>query len=650
MDTVRNLVNKLNAATKAYDEGCPYMSDKEWDDLYFRLQEAERITGIIYPDSPTQKIDYQVASELKKVKHNHPMLSLAKTKDLAEIEAFINKYPVGGTIAMLKMDGLTCSLTYKDHVLVRAETRGDGEVGEDVTHNALVLKNIPKRIPWTDEITIDGEIICTKDDFEEFSDLYKNPRNFASGSIRLLNSSECVSRKLKFIAWDVITNVRETLSEKLDLAARLGFEVVPWLELVAVVDLQKDVIGWLKEKAEKHSYPIDGLVFKYDSCELYNSLGFTDHHFRGGLAYKFYDETYSTELRSLDWDVSRTGTLTPVAVFDPVDINGSTVTRASVHNLTLLEQTLGVPYEGEHLEVFKANEIIPQIYSADKNPDKKVKFIDIPRNCPICGEPLIRRKEGVAETLVCINNNCRGKVLTRLEHFVSKQCMDIDGLARNTLENMYDYLGVKTFRDIYTLTKEQLAKLPGFAETSINNVYDSIQKSKDVKLSKFITSIGVPNIGSKQAEQICSVCTNWNDFMNKAFSGFDWTIIDGFGEKKSVSINSYNYVEAQAVADYLHIYNVNETPEDTKITTSPVMNKKVVITGTLEHFKNRNELVELLQSKGAIIQTGVNKQTDLLINNDVFSSSAKNKKAKELGVRIISEEQFMEEFSIAGTI
>lgn len=649
MEDLRELIVKLNDATKAYDEGCPYMSDKEWDDLYFRLDAAEKSSGIIYPDSPTQKVNYRVVSDLPKVKHNHLMLSLAKTKSDEELLQFIEAFPKAGCIEMLKMDGLTCSLLYDNHVLVSAETRGDGEIGEQVTHNVAVIKNVPKRIPYEGKLIIDGEIICKYADFEPFSDSYKNPRNFASGSIRLLDNNECRNRNLSFICWDIINDIpeKDTLSSKLEFAQEQGFEVVPWITYSGSSTLEYDK-QWLKKKATENGYPIDGLVYKYDDCATYEKLGYTEHHFRGGLAYKFYDETYTTYLRALDWDVSRTGTLTPVAVFDPVDINGTTVSRASVHNLTLLEETLGIPYVGEEIEVYKANEIIPQIYSAVKEPNSNI--IKIPTVCPICGEKLSTRKEGVALTLMCVNNNCRGKVLTRLEHFVSKPCMDIDGLARSTLESMYDVLDVKTFSDIYAVTKEQLARLPGFADVSVNNVYDAIQKSRIVDLSKFITAIGITNIGSKQAEQISAVCSSWNDFLNKSFSGFDWTAIQGFGQKKSAAINSFNYVEAQDVSRYLDIVNKQETPEDTVIDISPVINKHIVITGSLSHFKNRNELMDILQTKGAILQAGVNKQTDLLINNDVFSASAKNKKAKELGVRIISEEQFMEEFSIAGTV
>lgn len=636
-----DLIKVLNDATKAYDEGCPIMSDKDWDKLYFELVNREKNSGIIYPNSPTQKVNYDVVSELQKVKHNHTMLSLDKTKDKNVLIDFIESYPGAGCIEMLKMDGLTCSLTYKNNKLVKAETRGDGEIGEDVTHNANVVKNIPKTIPFDGELIVDGEIICTYDDFKPFSELYKNPRNFASGSIRLLDSKECRNRNLSFVCWDIISDVAKTLSEKLEIASKLGFDVVPWISYSGNSTLEYDE-DWLKRKASEHGYPIDGLVFKYDDCETYYNLGYTDHHFRGGLAYKFYDETYSTKLRNIDWDVSRTGTLTPVAIFDPVDIKGSTVSRASLHNLTLMDQTLGIPYEGQNIEVFKANEIIPQIYSAEKDDNPKNR-IEIPTRCPVCGETLVRMKEGVAETLNCVSESCKGKVVNRLSYFSSKGCMDIDGLARNTLEDMYTYLGVRSLADLYRLKEEQLFNLPNFKDTSVHNVYSAIQKSRKVALKRFLTAIGITNVGAKQAEQICSICDTWDDFRSKVANNFDWTILEGFGEIKANTINSFNYSQADEVVPCLSISNEkNSTPVST--TNGKLVNKKIVITGSLTHFKNRNEFAELVQSNGGIIQGGVNKETDLLVNNDVNSNSIKNKKAKELGVRIISEDDFMKEF------
>lgn len=635
---MRNLINTLNKATEAYDKGCPLMSDKEWDDLYFQLKEMEEKEGIVYPDSPTQKVIFQVSSGLTKVKHSHPMLSLAKTKSAVDLKSFIDAHKEADCIGMLKMDGLTCSLRYENGILVSAETRGDGEIGEDITHNAKVVANIPQTIPTKKTMVVDGEIICKKSNFVEFSDQYKNPRNFASGSIRLLDSKECAKRKLSFVAWDIITDIRDKnsgksfLSDKLAIALGLGFEVVPYLTVSSDDDLEKDVIAWLKKSAD--DYPIDGLVFKYDNCDIYQSLGYNDHHFNGGIAFKFYDETYTTYLRGFSWDVSRTGKLTPVAMFDPVDISGSTVSRASVHNLTLLNETLGEPYYGEEIEVFKANEIIPQIYSAVKKNDPDNK-IELPTKCPVCGSTLVRKKDGVAETLNCENDKCRGKVLVRLNYFIG--CLDVDGVSYATVESVYDNLGVRTYKDLMTLDYSSFLSLPNFGEVSASKAADEIERIRTTTLAQFITALGIPNVSWKQAGQISDICKTWKEFRDRVDRKFDWTVIDGFGWIKSQNVNEFNYEEADDVAEILTF----KEEQKAEAVASKITGKKIVITGKLNQFNNRAELVAKIESLGGIVQGGVSKDTDMLINNDVTSNSSKNKKAKELNIPIISESDFI---------
>lgn len=364
---IKYLVETLNNYTKLYDEGHPAISDKEWDDLYFELLELEKEwPQWIMPDSPTQKIDYRVVSKLQKVTHNHPMLSLAKTKSIDDLKTFIDKGKHAGAIMMLKLDGLTCSLIYKDGYLVSAETRGNGEIGEDVTHNAKVIKNIPKRINYDGELIIDGEIICFKEDFAPFSEEYKNPRNFASGSIRLLDSKECARRNLSFVAWDCISPKKDTLAEELAFLDALGFKTVPWVPLVSLNN--KDFIEQAMDNLVEmfNDYPIDGFVIKYDNTDYYASLGNTAHHFNGGIAFKMYDDLYDTKLLYIDWTMGRTGVLTPVAVFEPVEIDGSVVERASLHNVSIMKEVLGKPYVGQGLKISKRNMIIPQIEWADK--------------------------------------------------------------------------------------------------------------------------------------------------------------------------------------------------------------------------------------------------------------------------------------------
>ena len=359
-----SLVRKLNEATKQYDLGHPIMSDKEWDDLYFELKEKEKETGIVLSESPTNHISFRVVSELKKVQHGHPMLSLDKTKNIKEVESFLEGHD---WIVMAKMDGLTCSLRYLNGRLYSAETRGDGVQGEDITHNAMIIPSIPKTIPYVEELIIDGEIICKYKDFEKFKDKYKNPRNFASGSIRLLDSKECYSRNLTFVAWDVVKGGKyKYLSNNLSFLIACGFETTP----IFINDDQdnstlEDCIEGIKKKSEYYSYPIDGVVFKYDNIEDYNNAGRTDHHFKGGLAYKFYDKTYQTKLINIEWSMSRLGQLSPIAVFETLNIDGTEVSKASLSNLTIMKKTLGEhPFKGQVLEISKRNQIIPKVERA----------------------------------------------------------------------------------------------------------------------------------------------------------------------------------------------------------------------------------------------------------------------------------------------
>lgn len=356
---MQELVKKLNYYTKLYDEGHPAISDEEWDNMYFQLQDMEKTSGIYLPDSPTQKVNYQVVNELTKVQHNHPMLSLDKTKSIDEINSFIGNKDY---IAMAKLDGLTCSLKYMDGQLVSAETRGNGIEGEDVLHNALVVKTIPKRIDFNDELIVDGEIICTYQDFEPFADNYKNPRNFASGSIRLLDSKECANRNLTFVAWDCIKGLKEdTLIFKLDKLSELGFEIVPY----AIDATREYEIKSLQDLCAKLGYPIDGLVYKYNKISDYEAAGKTDHHFKGGLAYKFYDETYETELIDIEWSISRTGQISPIALFKTLNIDGTEISRANLNNISVMKKTLGEkPFIGQTLLISKRNQIIPKVENA----------------------------------------------------------------------------------------------------------------------------------------------------------------------------------------------------------------------------------------------------------------------------------------------
>lgn len=630
-----DLIQKLNNATEAYDRGEPYMSDREWDDLYFQLEKMEDEAGFTLPNSPTQKVVFEKVSELKKVEHNHLMLSLAKTKSVEEVESFLGDKPF---IAMPKMDGLTCSLRYIGGRLVSAETRGNGQVGEDILHNILTLKSVPKTIPEEEELIVDGEIICKYNDFEDFKDDYKNPRNFAAGSIRLLDASECAKRKLTFVAWDVIKGIDWRvgfLTNKLDQLDRYGFETVFW-----IYENPKYAINDIKDMAEEYHYPIDGVVFKFNDIEYGKTLGSTEHHFKNAIAYKFYDETYETTLRDIEWSMGRTGILTPIAIFDPVDIDGSTVERASLHNLAIMEQTLHSPHgwQGQRIEVYKANQIIPQIYDAEADDERTKYYFSHPVICPVC-KGVVKR---IGDNLVCSNPDCEGKLINRLDHFCGKKGLDIKGLSKATLEKLIEWDWVNNFSDIYHLAdhKTEWIGKPGFGPKSVSNVLDAIEASREVELASFISAIGVPQVGLAIAKKLVMAAPSYEDFREKVDSKYDFSVLDGFADSKTQAILSFNYTAADEVYKEMKIINApKEEVKDNKLAGITFC-----ITGRLKAFTNRGALVEAIVSQGGKVIDRMSRTVEVLINNDIASESAKNKYAKEHGIPILTDEEFKEKY------
>lgn len=637
-------VNQLNYYTSKYDEGNPEISDKEWDDLYFAIKEYEK-THVPVDFSPSQSISYQVVNSLQKVTHSHPMLSLDKTKDIRAIKSFIKGHD---WIVMAKMDGLTCSLRYLDGKLFSAETRGNGVIGENITHNAKVIPSIPKVIDYKDELIVDGEIICTYKDFEEFKETYKNPRNFASGSIRLLDAKECSRRHLTFIAWDVIKGGEYPyLSANLSALTEYGFEIVPMFINNKENDPSlESYIDAIKRKSELLSYPIDGVVFKYDKIEEYAAAGRTDHHFKGGLAYKFYDETYSTRLKYIDWTMGRTGQLTPTAVFEPIDIDGTIVERASLHNVSIMRETLGnCAYYGEPLEVCKMNQIIPQIISAGPKYNYGeviaaggVSANDIIETCPICGSEIEIRQDGIAKICYCTNPNCSGKLVNRLDHFCGKKGLDIKGLSKATLEKLIDWNWVSCFKDIYRLQehkKEWITK-EGFGEKSVQNILDSIENSRQNDLWRVIAAAGIPNIGVTAAKQLANYFKTYAKFRSAIEEDFDFTELQDFGEITADTLLNFDYEEIDDVV----FYAISCNPVEEK--QNKLENITFCITGKLHDFKNRTELKNLIESLGGKATDSVSSKTNYLINNDINSTSSKNKTAKSLGVEIITEKDFLD--------
>ena len=642
--TYENLVNYLNERTREYDEGHPGISDAEWDKWYFTLVEMERESGFIHPDSPSHKIVYQVVNELKKIKHNHPMLSLEKTKSIDEIKEFINSKLVS---IMCKMDGLTCSLHYKDGRLVSAETRGNGAVGEDIYHNAKVINSIPKVIDYKEELIVDGEIICKKNDFQKFAGEYANPRNFAAGSIRLLDSKECAKRRLTFVAWDVIQgfpNVK-TVNGKLTMLDNYGFITVPRSSYPALyldetpVTIE-DIFDHLTETAKAYEYPIDGLVVKYQDIEYGKSLGATEHHFRNAMAYKFADETYTTQLQNIEWTMGRTGVLTPIAIFNPIEMDDSVVERASLHNVSIMEQLLGEPYKGQPIEVFKANMIIPQVKSAVKGDNTcLLDLIKTPTTCPICGKQTYINTNNDVKIRVCGNAECAGKLINRLDHFCGKKGLDIKGLSVATLEKLVEKEWLNNLIDVFYLKnyRDEWVKLPGFGAKSVDKILNAIEEAKNTTLDKFICAIGIPLIGTTASKKLVQVYPTWKAFMDSLILFDRYDEIEGFGPEMDKAITNFDYREAEKIAEILTF----EKNNDIIISESEIKDKTFVITGSLKHYKNRDELKKVIESHGGKVVGSVSSKTSYLINNDVNSTSSKNVSAKKYNVPILSEEDFI---------
>ena len=631
IDRIKELTELLNKASDSYyNTGDTIMEDHEFDTLLEELCALEKETGFVMATSPTHKVGYEVKSELQKVTHNHPMLSLAKTKDWNE---FIIYFGSKDVIGMLKMDGLTCSLRYVNGELVSAETRGNGEIGEDIFHNIKTVKTVPQKIPYKDELIVDGEIICTYEDFEPFSTEYKNPRNFASGSIRLLDSNECAKRPLTFVAWNVIKGFdnENSFLSKLVLIDELGFTVVPWTS-----SFDWDAKEFLVNKAKKLGYPIDGLVGRFDDIKYGEGLGATSHHSNAAYAFKFGDETYETVLRDVEWNTTRTGIIAPVAVFDEVDLDGALTTRATLHNLSIIEQLeLGI---GDTITVYRSNMVIPKI---DDNLTRS-NTLKIPKTCPCCGHPTEVKYTDNSKVLMCTNPDCPAKKLARFTHFVSRKCMNIDGLSERTLELLISNNLIKNFRDIYHLKEHvgKLCTLDGMGKKSVENLLNSIEKSRDVKLENFITALGIPNIGLSAAKAISKKFngSHYDFILALSNDNYDFSQIDDFGEITNKSLHDWWHSKDPMVE--LLPMEVNFIIENTG-SNANLDGKSFCITGSLTRYANRDALVKTIEDNGGKYVSSVSKKTDYLINNDKTSTSGKNKKAMDLNIPIISEEDFI---------
>ena len=666
---MKELVTSLNQHRDAYyNQQNPTISDREYDDLFDKLLMLEKEVGIKMSNSPTITVGYTVKSELKKVKHSHPMLSLDKTKSVEDLRKFSGDK---NSILSLKMDGLTCLLTYENGELIQAETRGNGEIGEDITHNARVFENIPLQIEYKGYLEIEGEAIITYEDFEKINSLienpddrYKNPRNLASGSVRQLDSSIAAKRHIRFIAWKVpkmdddIVNYNSNLF-RLNFVKYLGFDTVPLLTYTnfsSDSDNLEEMIESLKTQASINSYPIDGLVMAYDDIEYGESLGMTGHHPKHSLAFKFYDEVIETKITGIDYTMGKTGILTPTAIFEPVEIDGTTVSRASVHNISILEDLeLCI---GDTIEVYKANQIIPQV---KRNISKEQRWEEakrggigqmdgytyIPATCPICGGKTQLIMENSSTVLMCTNSNCKGKLLGKLTHFVSKNAMNIDGLSEATLEKFIEEGFIESFIDIYELKAgfyEDIVKLDGFGKRSVDKLMKAIEESKNTTLDRFIYALCIPLIGRSASKTISKHFNgDFKEFI-EAWSKncghyFDWTQLDDFGSNMDYSMSDF-YLENHKMILELASYMNFKKPQTVQSDVS-LDGLTFVITGSLNVFANRDEAKEKIESLGGKVSGSVSKKTSYLVNNDITSTSGKNKKAKELGIPIITEEELI---------
>ena len=640
---MQELVELLNRAAKAYyQDADEIMSNYEYDALYDELQALEAQTGVTLSSSPTVNVGYEILSELPKERHPSPMLSLDKTKDVAGLQAFAGDQKV---VMSWKMDGLTIVLTYRDGGLVKAVTRGNGEVGEVITANARTFKNLPLQIPYKGELVLRGEAVIGYKDFEKINEeiaevdaKYKNPRNLCSGSVRQLNSEITAKRNVKFYGFSLVqaegVDFHNSRAAQLDWLASQGFEVVEHI-VVSREEIPNEVIKF-SEKIVSNDFPSDGLVLIYDDVAYGQSLGRTSKFPRDSFAFKWADETSKTVLREIEWSPSRTGLINPEAIFDPVELEGTTVSRASVHNISIMEELeLGI---GDQIEVYKANMIIPQI--AENLTRSGVK--DIPKVCPVCGGATEIRSISNAKALYCTNPECQAKQLKSYALFVSRDALNIDGLSEATLEKFIARGFIHDFADLFHLEqhREEICEMDGFGEKSYNNLIASVEKARETTLPRLIYGLGIANIGLANAKLICKEIGHDPERV-KDLTAEDLAAIDGIGD-----VIAGNYVAYFADAEHRELFEkllkevkLPEEQEDVGEQTFAGMN--FVITGSVEHFANRNEVKALIESKGGKVTGSVTSKTNYLINNNVESTSSKNKKAKDLGIPIITEEDFL---------
>ncbi len=639
---IKELVDLLNTASKAYyQEDNEIISNLEYDNLYDELLRLEEETGLILSNSPTVNVGYEALTSLPKEQHESPMLSLDKTKNPDDLVEWLKDKD--GVLSW-KLDGLTIVLTYRDGKLLKAVTRGNGEVGEVITNNAKTFKNLPMNIKYKDELVIRGEAVIRYSDFnkinEEIEDVnlkYKNPRNLCSGSVRQLNNEITSKRSVHFFAFSLVNLDNDDLSlrsKQLDWLKGLGFDGVEW-KLVDRNNI-KDVIHLYADKISQNDFPSDGLVLSFNDIKYGKSLGSTSKFPRDSIAFKWADEQVETILKEIEWSASRTGLINPIAIFEPVDIEGTTVSRASVHNLSILEDLeLGI---GDKIKVYKANMIIPQI---SENLTRS-NNISIPTNCPVCGHETKIKNDNNVKTLFCINEDCMAKKLKKFTHFVSRDAINIDGLSESTIQKFIENSFLVELIDLYKLNRyeDEIINIEGYGKKSYNNLIKSIEKSRNTTLAKFVFSLGIPNIGLSNAKLICKYYSNDINAIQSAEIE-DLMEIEGIGEIIAESIVMF-FKKEENIITISQLLNELIIQKEVNEETEVLKDLNFVITGSVEIYANRNELKEYIESLGGKVTASVTSKTNYLINNDNTSNSSKNKKAKELGIEIITEEEFVD--------
>lgn len=638
----KELTEKLNAASRAYyQEAREILSNYEYDALYDELAALEKETGTVLAGSPTAHVGYEVLSELPKERHESPMLSLDKTKDRDALAAWIGEHR---TLLSWKLDGLTIVLTYRNGGLFKAVTRGNGEVGEVITNNARVFKNVPLRIPFQGELVLRGEAVIGYHEFERINEeipeadaKYKNPRNLCSGSVRQLNNEITAKRNVHFFAFALVRaegmDFENSREKQFLWLKEQGFDVVEY-KVVTGATLSENM-DWFAEHIEKNEYPSDGLVALYDDIAYGESLGRTAKFPRNSMAFKWADEIRETTLKEIEWSPSRTGLINPVAIFEPVELEGTTVSRASVHNISIMRGLeLGV---GDTIEVYKANMIIPQI--AENKTRSGVR--DIPEVCPVCGGVTEIRKTNDVESLYCTNPECQAKKIKSFTLFVSRDALNIEGLSEASLEKFIGRGFIHEFADIFKLSahKAEIVEMEGFGEKSYENLMTGIERARTTTLARVIYSLGIPNIGLSGAKLICR---QFEDEVEQVLAADEEALaaIDGIGAVIAGSFVEY-FRDAEKRERFEHLLSRLTLVKEEVSGEQDLKGKVFVVTGSLTHFANRNELKDQIEKRGGKVTGSVTGKTDYLINNDTTSSSSKNKKAKELGIPIISEEDFL---------